>query len=103
MMQNPKRIDICQTCHRKKPLTKHHLIPKKRHKIEKRHKKKKNRIEKEALNEVIYICRTCHDGIHTLYDERTLSEEFNTLQKLCEDSRLRKHFSWVSKCKKGIK
>jgi len=54
------------------------------------------------LDEVIYICRSCHDGIHDLYDERTLAKEFYTLEKLCADQTLQKHFMWVSKCKKGL-
>ena len=51
---------------------------------------------------VIMICRKCHDGIHDLYDERTLAEHFNTLEKLCTDEALQKHFSWVAKCKKDV-
>ena len=54
------------------------------------------------LDEVIYLCRICHDGIHDFYDERTLSKELNTLEKLCTNETLRKHFMWVSKCKKGV-
>ncbi|HEY9189423.1 MAG TPA: hypothetical protein VIM88_01020 [Sulfurovum sp.] len=98
-MQRSKTFGVCATCHRHVALTKHHLIPKKRDK--KRHKKVKN-ISYELRDEVIYICRSCHDGIHDLYDERTLEKEYNTLEKLCADTVLNKHFKWVSKCKKGI-
>jgi len=95
-MQNSKTFGTCATCFRHTALTKHHLIPKKRH------KKMKNRSINVLLDAVIYVCRTCHNGIHDLYDEHTLAKEFNTLEKLCADERLRKHFMWVSKCKKGV-
>lgn len=95
-MQNSKTFGTCATCHRQTPLTKHHLIPKKRE------KKKKKISKNEGEEAVVYICRTCHDGIHDLYDERILEKEFYTLEKLSTDERLRKHFLWVSKCKKGL-
>lgn len=90
-MQNSKTFGECATCHRYTALTKHHLIPKKRH------KKIKHTSTSPILYEVIYICRTCHDGIHDLYDERTLAKEYNTLEKLCVDETLHNHFMWVSK------
>lgn len=93
-MQNPKKHGRCATCGRKSPLTKHHLIPRKRHKYAKKH------FGGKGISEVIEICRTCHDGIHDLYDERTLAENFDTLEKLLYDERLQKHFRWVSKLKK---
>lgn len=92
-MQNSKTFGTCATCHRHTALTKHHLIPKKRH--------KKNITDKSALDEIVFICRQCHNGIHDFYDERTLAEHFHTLEKLCEDDKLHKHFLWVSKCKKA--
>lgn len=96
-MQNSKTFGICVTCHRHTALTKHHLIPKKRH-------KKKVQLETNiSLDDVIWICRQCHDGVHDLYDEQTLAKDLNTLEKLTSDERLKKHFAWVSKCKKGIK
>jgi predicted metal-binding protein len=94
-MQNSKTIGVCLTCHRHTALTKHHLIPKKRH--------KKQVHDESMLNEVIFICRQCHDGIHDFYDERTLAVCFNSLEKLLDDEALKKHFLWVSKCKKGLK
>lgn len=95
-MQNSKTFGVCATCSRHTALTKHHLIPKKRH------KKIKHSSTSSILDEVIYICRICHDGIHDFYDERTLSKAYNTLEKLCADETLHKHFMWVSKCKKGV-
>lgn len=96
-MQNSKTFGTCATCCRYTALTKHHLIPKKRHK-----KNKKTR-DAHNIDAVIMICRKCHDGIHDIYDERTLAEQFNTLEELSTDTALEKHFLWVSKCKKGLR
>jgi predicted ATP-dependent serine protease len=95
-MQNSKTFGECVTCHRHTALTKHHLIPKKQH-------KKKDAKHSTLLNEVIFVCRMCHDGIHNFYNEQTLSKEFNTLQKLLDDPTLKKHFLWVGKNKKGMR
>ncbi|CAA6823470.1 MAG: Unknown protein [uncultured Sulfurovum sp.] len=92
-MQNSKTFGTCITCQRYTALTKHHLTPKKRHK-----KKTKKKIDN--LDALIMVCRKCHDGIHDLYDERTLAEQFNTLEKIYADEALQKHFAWVGKCKK---
>lgn len=96
-MQNSKTYGNCVTCFRHTALTKHHLIPKKRH------KKSKKIADTYDFDAVIMVCRKCHNGIHDLYDERTLAEHFNTLEKLCSDEALKKHFSWVSKCKKDLR
>jgi 5-methylcytosine-specific restriction endonuclease McrA len=96
-MQNSKTLGECVTCHRYSALTRHHLIPKKRH------KKKNGNDQNQDLNEMIWICRKCHDGIHDLYNEQTLANRLNTLEKLIVDEKLKKHFRWVSKCKKGIR
>lgn len=63
----------------------------------------KNRFHfsKEELERTVLICRACHNGIHHFYDEHTLAESLNTIEKLCSDEKLAKHFAWVSKTKKG--
>lgn len=90
------RIGECPLCKRKDiMLTFHHLIPKTHHK----NKWFKKNFTSEELNSGIDICRDCHDAIHKFYDEKTLGKEFNTLEKIQEDEKLSKHFSWVSKQK----
>ena len=60
----------CPFCGRSLPLTFHHLIPKKMH----RRKRFKRLYERADLARGIYLCRDCHDGIHTAYSERELAE-----------------------------
>jgi len=51
------------------------------------------------LAEGIYICRSCHDGIHRLFDEMTIAKHYASLSALLEDPALNRHFSWVAKQK----
>lgn len=90
-----KRPQICCLCFRELALTFHHLIPRKVHR---RSYFQKN-YNREKLNEGIFICRTCHKGIHALYDEMTLARQFNSLEQLRQDEELAKHFAWSAKQK----
>ncbi len=85
----------CPLCGRWVPLTFHHLIPRKVH----RRPRFKNTLSKAELNQGIFICRLCHDGIHDRYDEMTLALEFATLDKLQADPKIRRHADWVAKQK----
>ncbi len=85
----------CPLCNRLTELTFHHLIPKSQH----RKTWAKKKLSKEDKNRGLNICRLCHDGIHDLYDEKTLAKEMNTLELLRQNVALQKHSSWVAKQK----
>ena len=86
----------CEFCGREKPLTKHHLIPRAVH-------TKKRYINLHGKEEMrtrgVQLCKLCHDGIHDLYEEKELADNFNTKELLLEDKRVRKHIKWVRKQK----
>jgi hypothetical protein len=90
-----KRPETCCLCFRDTALTFHHLIPRKVHR---RSFFQKN-YSREQLNLGIFICRTCHKGIHALFDEMTLARQYNTLEQLREDAELAKHVAWSAKQK----
>lgn len=77
------------------PLTFHHLIPKKVH----RRARFKKHYEREQLQAGIYVCRRCHRGIHRLFDEMTLAQDYDSLEKLLADEQIQKHVAWVAKQK----
>ena len=83
----------CACCHRRVPLTFHHLIPKKVH----RRAHFKRRFTKQTLQGGIYICRLCHRGVHRQYDEMTLARDYCTLEALTHIAVLSRHFEWVAK------
>lgn len=86
----------CDLCGRLRPLTFHHLIPRKVH----RRTHYKKHYTKDQLNQGIDICRLCHRGLHCLYDEMTLAKELNSLERLREDTAVQKHINWVRKQKR---
>ncbi len=97
-MVNQAALPPCACCGRVVALTFHHLIPKKVH----RRKGFRKRFSKDQLNVGVRICRKCHKGVHTLYDEITLATRFNTLEKLLADETLAAHFHWVSKQRESL-
>ncbi|MEH6593262.1 MAG: hypothetical protein V7746_23535 [Halioglobus sp.] len=93
------RVGDCLLCLRSTALTFHHLIPKKMHR--RRFFQKTYNREQRAAG--IYICRQCHSGIHTLFDEMTLAKHFNTFERLAQDEGLLRHCRWVARQRIGNK
>ncbi|MEM7258612.1 MAG: hypothetical protein AAF404_14635 [Pseudomonadota bacterium] len=85
----------CALCQRRGHLTFHHLIPRKLH----RRNFFRKRYTRQELQEGVSVCRTCHNGLHKLYDEMTLGKHLNTLEKLRNDEAVARHVSWVAKRK----
>ncbi len=85
----------CSLCQREVLLTFHHLIPKKVH----RRPYFKKTYAKADLNQGIWVCRLCHNGIHDHYDEMTLAKRLQTLKKIQTDPQLQRHAAWVAKQK----
>ncbi|SDK86546.1 hypothetical protein SAMN05421823_103749 [Catalinimonas alkaloidigena] len=84
----------CELCGREKPLTFHHLIPRTTHR-----KKwfQKNFDKWELRTRGLNLCRDCHNHLHTLYDEKTLGRQFNTLESLQQDEAVQRFVKWVRK------
>ncbi len=85
----------CPCCRRITHLTFHHLIPKKLH----RRVHFRKHYSREQLNRGIDLCRLCHNGLHSLYDEMALARQFPTLNQILDCASLQKHFGWVAKQK----
>ena len=90
-----KRPAACCLCFRELALTFHHLIPRKVH----RRSYFQKRYSRDTLNQGIFICQTCHKGIHATYDEMTLARQFNSLEQLRQDNELARHFAWAARQK----
>ena len=85
----------CPLCGRSLKLTFHHLIPKKLH----RRTRFRKSYSKAELNQGIWICRLCHNGIHDHYDEMALAKHFPTLESIQADPNIQRHAEWVAKQK----
>ncbi|BCL36154.1 hypothetical protein NSMS1_26010 [Nostoc sp. MS1] len=55
-------------------LTVHHLVP-----------RQNTKRKKQDPGETINICSACHRQIHTLFDNKVLAQELNTLEKLSNE------------------
>lgn len=83
----------CQLCGRDVAhLTRHHLIPRTRH-SNRRNKREFARAEVHAR--VAWLCRPCHDHVHSVFSEKTLEREFNTLDRLRADEEIRRFVDWI--------
>ncbi len=89
-------LQYCQLCQREKPLTFHHLIPRKNHR---KNWFLKQFSKQEMKHRGIYVCPDCHYKIHQVYDEKTLGKYYNTLEALQNDPEIRKFINWVRKKK----
>ena len=89
----------CAICGREETLTRHHLIPRTRH----RNKRNKREFERAVVRQVVGICRPCHSQIHALLTEKELEREFNTVARLKEHAGVAKFAEWIATKPRGFK
>ena len=82
------KCELCQ-CEIDK-LTVHHLIPKSRI-------KNKYKEVKEDPNNLLWICRSCHDQIHALFTNTELRDIYNTKESLLSNESMIKYIQWKIK------
>ncbi len=77
----------CELCERKmEQLTVHHLIPR-------QYTKRK----KITTSETVDICSACHKQIHSLFTNKQLAQELNTINKLKNEPQIEKFLKWIKK------
>ena len=60
--------------------------------------------ERQEMRErLLYVCRPCHNHIHTLFSEKQLATEFNTRDALLAESALREFVNWIAGKPPGFK
>ena len=89
-MAKQDNIQRCELCGLECEPTKHHFIPQSR--IRNKYKE-----IKEDPSNIIWICRSCHDQIHSLWDESTLRDLYNTKDKLLAAPAMQKFIKWKIK------
>jgi hypothetical protein len=85
-----EELNKCQLCGIECDLTKHHLIPQSRI-------RNKYKSIKEDPSNLLWICRSCHDQIHSLFDESQLRDLYNTKEKLISQNEMKKFIEWKKK------
>jgi len=88
-------VEACALCMRKlEGLTDHHLIPQTRHK----NKWNKKTFDRQEVHDLkIRVCQPCHSKIHSVFSEKDLEREYNTLESLKNHPEIQKFVRWVSK------
>lgn len=77
----------CQLCDRSVDrLTLHHLIP--------RQVTKRKQVE---TSPTVEICAACHRQIHTLFDNKVLAQELNSIDALKQNPSMQRFLRWVQK------
>lgn len=92
-MSNEKKTSPCALCGRRvDQLTRHHLIPRTRHKS-RQNKKRFSRTE--VKERIALLCRPCHKYIHAVLSEKELETEYNTIEALQAHPDIRKFIAWI--------
>jgi len=80
---------FCELCEREvSETTVHHLVPQSE---AKRHKLKPFELP------VSDLCRQCHKKLHSLFTNKRLGDELNTIAVIKEQESVQKYLAWVSK------
>lgn len=78
-------MKLCSICHRKcsdEFIEKHHLIPK----------------QKGGKHSgVISVCVDCGNQLHNLFTNKQLQKDYNTLEKIINNSSVQKWIKWIRK------
>ena len=82
-------------------LTRHHLIPRSRHRKILNSKKRRRRFDREDLDRTVLLCGPCHRRIHQLFTEAELERHYPTLQDLNSHPEVRRFVDWVSDKRQG--
>ena len=92
--------ETCALCERERPLTFHHLIPKKVHK---RSQVMKQYSKEEMLTRGINLCSDCHATIHRHIDHLDLALHYQTVDTFLAHPEISKFVKWVKKQDKRVK
>ena len=97
----PPKPTRCELCGRVVgALTRHHLIPRTRH------RKKRNRrmFEREDVRtRILWICRPCHDHIHEVLSEKDMEASYPSREALLAHPAIRRFVAWIGGKPEGFK
>ncbi len=97
----PPKPEHCELCGRvMAALTRHHLIPRTRH------RKPRNRrlFEREEVRtRILWICRPCHDHIHGVLNEKEMEASYRTREALLAHPAIRRFVAWIGGKPAGFK
>lgn len=94
------RGGACALCGREvQRLTRHHLVPRTRHK----NKRNKKTFDRREVHLTVGLCSPCHRHIHAVLDNKKLEREYNTLEALRFHPDVERFVAWISKKPHGTR
>lgn len=91
---------LCEICGREvSKTTRHHLIPRTRHK----NKKNKKDFDRQEVKKTVPICRPCHSQLHAVFTEKELERVYNTLELITFHPEMQKWIKWIKNKPDGFK
>jgi hypothetical protein len=89
----PPRPEHCELCERRvEALTRHHLIPRTRH----RNKRTRRQFQREERHQrILWLCRPCHNHIHDVLSEKQLAEDHHSREALLAHPEVRRFVDWI--------
>jgi len=84
--------ELCGRCGLK--LTKHHLIPRKRHR-QTSVRRKYSRQDRHTR--IALLCRPCHSTVHAHLSEKELEQAYNTVPALAGHAEIARFVDWVKR------
>ena len=90
MSKKDSHQEVCELCGLPCEITAHHLIPKSQ-------TRNKYKEIKEDPSNLLWVCRSCHDQIHSLWDNTQLRDLYNTKEKLLFAPEMQKFIAWKRK------
>jgi hypothetical protein len=89
----------CELCGRPaERLTRHHLIPRTRHK----NKKNKKTFDRHEIHLTVALCGPCHRHVHVTIPNKDLEREYNTVEALRDHPDVRKFVDWIKDKPHGV-
>ena len=93
--------DSCELCQRPEVfLTKHHLVPRTRH----RKKSAQRRFARDEMrNGILWLCRPCHNHIHDRFSEKELEAQYHSREALLAHPDIGRFVDWLRGKPAGFK
>ena len=85
---------VCGLCGRTvQKLTRHHLVPRTRHK----NKRNKKTFDRQEVHRTLGLCSPCHRHVHVVLDNKELEREYNTLEALKAHPDVGRFVEWIKR------
>lgn len=95
--ENAGEAARCELCGREvERLTRHHLIPRSRHRKILGSKKRRRRFDRDDLNRTVLLCGPCHRKVHQTFTEAELERGYSTVAALASDPEIGRFVDWIS-------